>query len=191
MCNILVLYESAPWAGSEECASEVASGAEAAGADVALASFGEAALADIAWADALALGIDARGSNLPWQVKRWLDALGFSGWRGVLKGKPACVFAAGRQGGPDADAACRATARVLEARGMNAVIPPELEAGSVDRHTLGHILETRFPERRSPVVAASRASRAERPPASAGAIVAPAAFAQQPRMTAKGEAKKA
>lgn len=190
MCNILVLYESAPWAGSDDSASAVANGAEAAGADVVLASFGEAALADITWADALALGIDARGSNLPWQVKRWLDALGFSGWRGVLKGKPACVFAAGRQGGPDADSACRATARVLEARGMNAVIPSELEAGGVDRRTLGHILATRFPERRPPTVAASRASRAEQPPANGGAVAA-AAFAQQPGMTVDARAKKA
>lgn len=190
MCNILVLYESAPPAGLDDGASAVANGAEAAGANVALASFGEAALADIAWADGLALGIDARGSNLPWQVKRWLDALGFSGWRGVLNGKPACVFAAGRQGSPDADVACQATARVLEARGMNAVIPSELEAGGVDRHTLGHILGTRFPERRPPAVTSSRASRAERPPANAGAV-AGAAFAQQPGMTVDAGAKKA
>lgn len=157
MCKVLVLHESGPRADLDDladAAAAVASGAEAAGAVVGLGPLADAALADIVWADALALGIEARGSDLPREVKRWLDGLGFSGWRGVLEGKPACVFPAGRAASAEMDAACRITARVLGARGMNAITAADLEADGVDRRTLGHILGARFALRCLPAVVA-------------------------------------
>lgn len=154
MCKLLVLYEYGPRADLADAAAAVMSGAEAAGAVVGLAPLGDATFADIVWADALALGIEARGSDLPREVKRWLDALGFSGWRGVLDGKPACVFAARLSASAEVDAACRITARVLGTRGMNAITAADLVAGGADRRTLGSILGARFAIRGAPALMA-------------------------------------
>jgi multimeric flavodoxin WrbA len=79
---------------------------------------------DIMWADALAFGINCHGSLLHFEIKHWLDALGFNGWR-HLRDKVGCVFATQGQGNEKAEA-CRMVARLFRSRGMETVTPAEL-----------------------------------------------------------------
>ena len=73
---------------------------------------------DVAWAQALALALEpTRGREMPWSVKRWMDALGFVGW-GRFEGKSGCVFASGRRVSPDDTRAYELVARLLVCRGM-------------------------------------------------------------------------
>ncbi|MDZ7749222.1 MAG: hypothetical protein U5K43_10630 [Halofilum sp. (in: g-proteobacteria)] len=115
MCRILLLYETDAPSGSSAVAGAVARGAEAAGAEVRLRPLAEAGLQDIAWADALALGIEGRGATLPVEAKRWLDGLGFSGWR-AFRDKPGCVFAGGLRPRPGRRALPAAWSRASSAR---------------------------------------------------------------------------
>ncbi len=124
MCKILVVFEYNERRCVPEAASAVAACAEGDGLEVRLRALDAAGLRDITWADALAFGIDGRGAGLPAETKRWLDALGFSGWR-HLRDKVGCVL--GTQGrGSDSAAACGMVARVFRSRGMETVTPAEL-----------------------------------------------------------------
>jgi len=114
---MLILYETDAIGRPPSVAEHVAEGARSAGADVRMAPLAEAGLEDVRWADALAVGASGEGATLPREAKRWMDALGFSGWR-VLRGKRGCVFPTRRPGGADTASACRMLARILAARGM-------------------------------------------------------------------------
>lgn len=156
MCKILVIYETDTRAGVPGVVRAVARAASDAGAEVLLRPLDEAGLRDVHWADALALGIEGRGATLPRAAKRWLDALGFSGWR-AFHGKSGCVFATAtaEMANPgDTAAACRMVARILGARGMEAVTPAELEAAPPTRGAegaaLGHALAIRLARRQLP-----------------------------------------
>lgn len=163
MCRILMLVESDLRTGPRLVASRVADSAAAAGAEVRRRDLAEAGPCDVAWADALALGIAARGGPRPHETKRWLDSLGFAGWR-ALREMPGCVFAADLAAGPVATAACRTAARVLGARGMRVFLPTELDAGDPDEEAawsaLGRVLATRLAPRRPPAVAVPAPARA-------------------------------
>lgn len=124
MCKILVVFEYNERGCVPEAAAAVAKCAESDGLEVRLRALEAAGLRDIAWADALAFGIDGREACLPVETKRWLDALGFSGWR-HLRDKAGCVFAT-RGRGSDSAKACRVVAQTFRSRGMETVTPAEL-----------------------------------------------------------------
>lgn len=123
MCTLLVVYEPDGLDRVPPTVEAVAEGAREGGAEVHLRSLAEAVTRDVEACDALMLGIEERASGVPPAAKRWLDALGFTGWR-AFRDKRGCVFATRSQatevGG------CGALARVLEARGMRAVTPADM-----------------------------------------------------------------
>jgi multimeric flavodoxin WrbA len=121
----------------------VADGGREAGAEIRLRSLAEAVTRDVEACDAIVLGVEEQESRMPPAAKRWLDALGFTGWR-AFRDKRGCVFATRSQ--TTGEGGCVALARVLEARGMRALMPWDLgctppldaRAGSVEAaHALG------------------------------------------------------
>jgi|GEM_PF-4190844 hypothetical protein len=125
MCRILVVFEYNERGSVPEAASAVAACAEGDGVEVRMQVLEAAGLEDIMWADALAFGIDGRGARRPPEIKRWLDALGFSGWQ-HLRDKAGCVFAT-RGPASDSAEACRMAARMFRSRGMETVTAAELK----------------------------------------------------------------
>lgn len=124
MSRILVVFEYDERGFVPAAAAAVAGCVEGDGLEVRLRALEAAGLRDITWTDALAFGIDGREACLPARTKRWLDALGFSGWR-HLREKAGCVFAT-RGSGSDSTAACRMVAQAFRSRGMETVTPAEL-----------------------------------------------------------------
>ena len=128
MCRILVVYEPDSLERASSVVEAVEKGARETGAEVRVAPLGAAGVRDIEWADALALGVEGRGFGLPREAKRWMDALGFSGWR-AFRDKAGCVFPTTARAGTETDAACRMLARILRTRGMEACTPQDLGVG--------------------------------------------------------------
>ncbi len=124
MCRVLVVFEYNERGYVPEAASAVAACGAGAGLEVRLRALEAAGLRDISWADALAFGVDGREARLPAATRRWLDALGFSGWR-HLRDKAGCVFAT-RGGGSNSAAACQVVARNFRLHGMETVTPAEI-----------------------------------------------------------------
>ena len=154
MCRILLLYEHESLGGPPGIVRSVARGAERAGAEVRMRTMADAGRQDIRWADALALAIG--GNRLPSEVKAWLDALGFSGWR-ALRDKRGCVFTADPMREDGSVRAVRSAVHLLAARGMHIVPAGELgleqPSADSDGAAIGHALATRLAERRPPAVA--------------------------------------
>jgi multimeric flavodoxin WrbA len=123
MCKLLILLDADDLVRLPAMIREVANGARTAGAEVRLRTLTDARLRDIEWADRLALGIRIRGGGVPPAVKRWVDGLGFCGWR-VFRGKPGWVIPiAGHDVATSAaPPACHAAAHLLATRGMSPVI---------------------------------------------------------------------
>ena len=118
MQRVLVLYEKSRTGRTPESAVRFARGAEIGGLDVRLRSLDCADIEDVTWAQALALALaPTRGREMPWAVKRWMDALGFVGW-GRFEGKSGCIFASGRRVSDDDARAYELVARLLVCRGM-------------------------------------------------------------------------
>lgn len=117
MQRVLVLFEKGRTAHTPDLVIRLARGAEMGGVDVRLRSLGAAGIDDVRWAQALVLALaPARGREMPWAVKRWMDALGFVGW-GSFEGKSGYILTGDPASAPDARA-CGLVARLLVCRGM-------------------------------------------------------------------------
>lgn len=138
MCRLLIVLEADDLVRLPTMIREVAGGARTLGAEVRLRTLTDARLRDIEWADRLALGIRIRGGGVPPAVKRWVDGLGFSGWR-VFRNKPGCVIPiAGHDTATSATPpACHAAAHLLAARGMSPITAGHTGIASPERRNDG------------------------------------------------------
>ena len=117
MGKVLVLYFSAT-GNTRKMAEQVAAGAATIEAtEVRLRSIDEATREDLAWCDGIALGAATNLGTVPWQMKKWWDALPNDVWQS-LDGKLGCAFSSSGGWGGGTELACLELLIVLMNHGL-------------------------------------------------------------------------
>ncbi len=117
MGKVLVLFHSNT-GNTRKMADHVAAGAnEIPGTEVRTKSIDEATKEDLQWCDGIALGSPTNLGSVPWQMKKWWDALPDDVWQS-LDGKLGCAFSSSGGWGGGAELACLEMLIVLMNHGL-------------------------------------------------------------------------
>ena len=105
MGKVLVLFHSNT-GNTRKMGDQVAAGAaEVPGTEVRVRSIDDATREDLAWCDGMALGSATNLGSVPWQMKKWWDALPDDVWQS-LDGKLGCAFSSSGGWGGGTELAC-------------------------------------------------------------------------------------